>query len=191
MQTSWKRTRQTVTVRGSDDFVDTIPLGLEPRDSDLPSQRFDVGPPSLLNSDFEPTRSGLRSLLPTLSGLRGWLHSGLMTPEALGRQAAIDAESRPQLEAARRAFASVLADVHSPAAVDLARRAGRAPTLRELWHLRSAIYTEVSVAHCESVAQRRMAALSPYFPASSGRQGNAPLTLRHSAAEAARRGAAG
>ena len=182
MQTSWIRNRQNLTIRGSDDFVDTIPLGLDGRDSDLPSQRFDVGPPSLFSDDFEPTRSGLRSLLPSLSGLREWLNTGWSTPDALARSAEQAVPDRAQLLAARRAFASVLDDVPASSARELARRAATAPSLRELWHLRNAIYGQVAVAHCESVAQRRMAALSPYFPASAGRSGAGLATLRHTSA---------
>ena len=136
-------------------------------------------PAIAFNDDFEPTRSGLRSLLPSLSGLREWLNTGWSTPEALARSAAQPTRDRPQLEAARRAFASVLDDVPAPGARELARRAATAPSLRELWHLRNAIYSQVAVAHCESVAQRRMAALSPYFPASAGRPSALPTALRH------------
>ena len=126
---------------------------------------LEVRPPSLFGDDGAPR--GLRSLLPRLSGLRDWLQTGwssgsdLAPPNVFGISP--NTGSRP-LQAARAAFGDALNDIPDGAAETLACRAAAAPSLRELWHLRNALFTLVAVHHCESIAHQRLAALNACFP---------------------------
>lgn len=145
-----------------DGFAATVPS--EPASIGAAAgSRLEVCPPSSFDSTFAPTRSGLTSLLPRLGTVRQWLQSGW--PAAAPNKLA--APSRPaadRLDEARRAFAAAIGDIVGAEAAQLAQRARSAHSLLELWHLRSALFTLVSIGHCEAIAHRRLAELNQHFP---------------------------
>lgn len=148
---------------GANGHADTVPLDFAPSSAATDSLRFEVRPPSLFDDDDHPSsRQGLRSWLPSLSGMREWLNTGwqasTLSPAALHGRDALP------VAAARQCFLEALGDVDGRAARDLCLRAGRARSLRELWHLRNELFTLVAVQHCESIAHGRLAALNRWFP---------------------------
>lgn len=64
---------------------------------------------------------------------------------------------------ARQAFEEALRDLPGDEAEKLRVRVRSAPGLRELWHLRSAVFGLVARHGSESEAQRRLAALDRHF----------------------------
>lgn len=71
---------------------------------------------------------------------------------------------RTPLERARKEFLDAMAGLDNDAATDLLRRAEHARSLRELWHLRSELYTLVARRVSQQEADRRMARVNQYFP---------------------------
>ena len=61
-------------------------------------------------------------------------------------------------------FRDSLSDLGTLPAEELRERIERARSLRELWHLRTAVYTLIATQHSEAQAQSRMAALNHLFP---------------------------
>ena len=163
-------------------FAETTPLwpaaasGRSP-DSGRQNSRLEVCPPSLFGEDDLPVRSRFGTWWPTLDGLRGWLATGWL-PSSQGEPAPTAADplghvgDESPVRAARLAFDAALHDIPGAAARDLARRECEAVTLRELWHLRNELFTLVSIHHCESVGNARLASLNRFFPVRS--QGPAP-----------------
>jgi hypothetical protein len=157
----------------ADDPADTLPMASGHHASRL-DQRMEVCPPSLFSEDDAAPRSRFGAWLPTLGHLRGWLASGWMNsgqtahadtvPGVYPESATV---AKAPVQAARHAFISALADVQTPGANDLVRRAQAAVSLRELWHLRNELFTLVSITHCESIGHQRLGALDRFFPVRS------------------------
>ena len=81
-------------------------------------------------------------------------------------------ESAPplsRLPAVRSEFLATIADVDDDEADALRHRIARSASLRELWHLRSAVYRSVGLAHSQREAERRLALLAHHFPTRSPR----------------------
>ena len=102
-------------------------------------------------------------------GLRDWLNTGW----DVSRPAALDAlpspasrrEATPSpIAELRLAFTDALDDIETQAAQAVRDHIARARSPRELWHLRTAVYSLVATQHSESQAQRRMAELNRHFP---------------------------
>lgn len=72
-------------------------------------------------------------------------------------------------------FRDSLSDLTSLPAQHLLDRIERARSLREMWHLRSSLYGEVSMALTQSEAERRLARLNRHFPTRTPRPGLATL----------------
>jgi hypothetical protein len=119
------------------------------------SQRLEVRPPSL--------RQAPESWLG-----RFWFW--LAAPEP---QQASGPVSR--LPAVRKDFRAALLDLPADRAADLMRRIELTRSLRELWHLRADVYRVVAIAHSQTVAEARLAALNCHFPTRAPRSGFAPL----------------
>jgi hypothetical protein len=100
------------------------------------------------------------------------LGAGLWLQTLLGRRPSA-AERR--LHAAREAFASSLGDLRGQRAVEMRARLRNAPSLRELWHLRPAVFDLLSLNLGQTEAERRLAELNVYFPTRSPRSGLGPL----------------
>lgn len=80
-----------------------------------------------------------------------------------------------RLPAVRSDFQAAIADLADAEADSLRQRIAASASLRELWHLRSAVYRLVGVAHSQSEAERRLALLARHFPTRSPRSQLAPL----------------
>lgn len=61
-------------------------------------------------------------------------------------------------------FQDSLSDLGSLASPELADKIDRARSLRELWHLRLPVYSEVAMARTQSEAESRLAHLNRHFP---------------------------
>lgn len=125
------------------------------------AQRTEVCPPDRLYR-----RSRWRS------GLRNWLNTGweLSSPAALSvdrvptaTSPAPEPEPTPFVDI-RQEFTDSLNDINTEPAAELRAQIERARSPRELWHLRSALYTLVATQHSESQALLRMGRLNRHFP---------------------------
>jgi hypothetical protein len=127
----------------------------EPPSVPASSLRGQVKPPSLCHRPDSP-----------------WLRllSWLLAP---GLQNAAPPLNR--LPAVRRDFLACLADTRGDDAVRLAQRIDDSRSLRELWHLRTAVYRVVAVSHSQAEAEQRLARLNRHFPTRAVRSGFVPL----------------
>lgn len=101
-------------------------------------------------------------------GLRDWLNTGwdVSSPAALAAErvpAVTEAEPIPFVEI-RQEFSQAMDDIDTEPAANLRSQIDRARSPRDLWHLRSALYTLVAMHHSESQAQARMERLNRHFP---------------------------
>jgi len=83
--------------------------------------------------------------------------------------------SLSRLPPVRQDFRDSVTDICSEAARALCTRIDQARTLREMWHLRTDLYSVVAVHHSQHEAERRLARLNRHFPTRSPRSGFAPL----------------
>lgn len=116
------------------------------------SSRIEVCPPS--GTDKPWTR------------LQSWL---------LGDVSTTTADDAERLAAVRLDFATSIDDVDPLRAGGVLMRINTARSLRELWHLRTAVYGVISIEHSQSEAEARLARLNRHFPTRSPRSGFAPL----------------
>jgi hypothetical protein len=80
-----------------------------------------------------------------------------------------------RLPPVRDDFLHSVSDISSEPARALCLRIGQARSLRELWHLRSELYSVVAVHHSQHEAERRLAQLNHHFPTRAPRSGFVPL----------------
>ena len=116
--------------------------------------RMNVCPP-----DICPARSSLWS-----TTLR-WL---------VGNNTDVAPALRTPLERARAEFVAAMAGFADTPATDLLRRAQHARSLRELWHLRSELYTLIARRVSQHEADKRLARVNQYFPTRTQRTTVAP-----------------
>lgn len=69
-----------------------------------------------------------------------------------------------RLPGVRTEFLQALADIDDGDAEALRWRIHRAASLRELWHLRSEVFSAVGRAHSEALAEQRLTQLNRHFP---------------------------
>ncbi|MES2715026.1 MAG: hypothetical protein V4795_04640 [Pseudomonadota bacterium] len=86
-------------------------------------------------------------------------------------------QARPvnRLALAKTEFRDSLSDLDGPPAQNLLDRIERARSLREMWHLRSSLYGEVSMALSQAEAERRLSRLNRHFPTRAPRAALATL----------------
>lgn len=103
-------------------------------------------------------------------GLRDWLNTGwdVSSPAPLGAERppaanASEPEPTPFIDI-RQEFAATLNDIDTDPAAELRAQIDKARSPRELWHLRSALFTVVAMHHSESQARLRMDRLNRHFP---------------------------
>ena len=122
------------------------------RKSSAPSTlRMNVCPP-----DIFPARDPLWA-----SALR-WL---------VGGDAGLAPALRTPLERARTEFLAAMAGLLEVEPNDLLRRAQHARSLRELWHLRSELYTLIARRISQHEADTRLARVNQHFPRRAQRTG--------------------
>jgi hypothetical protein len=124
--------------------------------------RAECVPPSLVY--FAPEAPG---------PLRGWWQRLLFWLLAPAPHEAAPPPSR--LVAVKREFAASLADLDSLGAEQLRWRVREARSLRDLWHLRSDVYSTVALAHSQGEAEARLLLINQHFPTRAPRSQFAPL----------------
>jgi hypothetical protein len=129
-------------------FIDRI-LHRKAPPSQLP-MRVDIQPPQLW-----PRRESLWSM-----ALR-WL---------VGNDTDAVPSLRTPLDKARAEFVAAMEGLSDPgSSADLLRRAQHARSLRELWHLRSELYTLIARRVSEVEARTRLARVNQHFPSRAAR----------------------
>lgn len=117
--------------------------------------RLEIRPPSLRH---KPSAAWRRVLF--------WL----LAPAPMDAAPPLD-----RLPAVRAEFSRCLDDAFGDEACALADRIDRARSLRELWHLRPAIYNYVARHQSQAEAEERLAGLNHHFPTRSPRSGFVPM----------------
>lgn len=83
--------------------------------------------------------------------------------------------SADRLPPVRSDFIDSLRDLDMPEAKGLSYRIDQARSLRELWHLRSELFSLVALSHSQHEAEKRLSHLNKHFPTRAPRSGFAPL----------------
>ena len=123
--------------------------------------RVEVCPPELL-PETPRWRQSLREWITT-----GWSGSTAGNLSDLGSPA----PGSTPLAAVRLEFVECLDDVRGRLVVDLTDRIRGARSMRELWHLRTEVFSLVSCQFDETEAGRRLARLNRHFPARTAPSG--------------------
>lgn len=123
---------------------------------------------AILSRWTRPRASALLTGIGTVGEVRDG-HWGDSLLQSLLRWIPIDGETaadapRPNMPAARAAFTAALAGVQGETADELRGSILRCRGPRDLWHLRTWLYTEVARAHSQWEAERRLAALAALLP---------------------------
>ncbi len=128
--------------------------------STLTQSRVEVCPPELFPSSLSWRGRMQRWTSRVLHQAAPWL------PE----------QARPvnRLALAKHEFRDSLSDLDTAQAQGLLERIERARSLREMWHLRSSLYGEVSMTLSQGEAERRLARLNRHFPTRAPRSALAP-----------------
>ena len=128
--------------------------------STLGQSRVEVCPPELFPSSLSWSGRMQRWTARLLHQAAPWL------PE----------QARPvnRLALAKHEFRDSLSDLDTVPAQQLLERIERARSLREMWHLRSSLYGEVSMVLSQGEAERRLARLNRHFPTRAPRSVAAP-----------------
>lgn len=137
--------------------------------SRLVSRRPHAAPSSLMNSRIEVCPP---ELWPSSISWQGRLKR---LGQRLRRQATpwLPNGDRPvnRLAQVKAEFQDSLSDLGSLASPALADKIERARSLRELWHLRLPVYSEVAMARTQSEAESRLSRLNRHFPVRAARSG--------------------
>ena len=124
-------------------------------------------------SSEESSQTRVEICPPALSGsapgwrqrLLDWLAGSWPVEESPVAEAPDTAAEDPALDAVRAEFAAALHDIDSRPAADLVWRIRCARSLRELWHLRTALFNIVSCCAGQAEATARLQPLNRHFPA--------------------------
>lgn len=129
--------------------------------STLTQSRVEVCPPELFASSLSWRGRMQRWTTRLLHQAAPWL------PE----------QARPvnRLALVKDEFRDSLSDLGTEPAQHLLERIERARSLREMWHLRSCLYGEVSMTLSQGEAERRLGRLNRHFPMRAPRSALAPL----------------
>ncbi len=80
-----------------------------------------------------------------------------------------------RLPLVRAEFLAALGDLAGDGVAALRGRIHQAHSLRELWHLRSDVYSAVGLGHSQALAEERVSQLNRHFPTRAPRSQFAPL----------------
>jgi len=114
-----------------------------------------------LGSERDTRGSGDSSLLQSL--LR-WIPVDSEAVSAKSAAKAAGKAQRPNMPAARAAFMAALLGAHGETVDELRQSIQRSRSARDLWHLRTWLYTEVARAHSQGEAEQRLASLAAILP---------------------------
>jgi predicted NBD/HSP70 family sugar kinase len=96
-----------------------------------------------------------------------------------GDLAAAATAADARLDAVRAEFAEAIGDCIDDAVSvvpgDVLMRVNTAQSLRDLWHLRPALYHVIALRHSQFEAEQRLVRLNRHFPTRAPRSGFAPL----------------
>ncbi|TDP64315.1 hypothetical protein [Roseateles toxinivorans] len=132
--------------------------------ADIGRWQASINPPSLYRGD---------SFFQTL--LR-WMPGETDAWDAIGHSRGIGAHD--ELPVMRARFIAQLDDIHRDDVEALLARIKRSRSLRDLWHLRPAVYNMVARAHDQGEAELRMHGINQMFPARPG-AGRSGRRIRH------------
>ena len=137
--------------------------------SRLVARRQPAAPSSLMHSRVEVCPP---ELWPSSISWQGRLKR---LGQRLRKQAApwLPASDRPvnRLALVKAEFQDSLSDLGTLASPALSDKIERARSLRELWHLRLPVYSEVAMARTQSEADSRLSRLNRHFPVRAPRGG--------------------
>ena len=125
----------------------------------------------LLRKPAAPTTLRMNVCPPDICPARETLWHALLRWLVGGNVEAAPALRTP-LEKARSEFVSAMNGLIDSGDNDLLRRAQHARSLRELWHLRSELYTMIARRVSQTEADARLARVNQYFPTRTQRAGN-------------------
>ena len=120
-----------------------------------------------------PTTTRMNVCPPDICPARGSLWSTTLR-WLVGNNTDVAPSLRTPLERARAEFVAAMTGFVDDAATDLLRRAQHARSLRELWHLRSELYTLIARRVSQHEADKRLARVNQYFPTRAQRTTVAP-----------------
>lgn len=108
-------------------------------------------------------------------GLREWLSTGWPVSTQAGPlgELQMPVQAATPLSLVRREFVDALKDIRTQQAGDLLARMRAARSLRDLWHLRTEIYSLVAIHRDEAEAGFRLARLNRFFPQRTNRSAGA------------------
>ena len=111
-------------------------------------------------------------------GLREWLSTGWPVSTQAGSlgELQMPVQTGTPLSLVRREFVDALKDIRTQQAGDVLARIRAARSLRDLWHLRTEIYSLVAMHRDEAEAGFRLARLNRFFPQRANRAAGAALT---------------
>lgn len=140
----------------------------------LPTSQHEASP---LRTEIRPPER-LYQASQWRGSLRDWLNTGwsISSPAPLSIDRATSASSSEPTSFAniRLEFAEALNDIDTEPAASLRSQIELAESPRELWHLRSPLYSLVARHYSESQAQSRMERLNRHFAHRAMRPGSAP-----------------
>jgi hypothetical protein len=131
--------------------------------------RLEVCPPEAANAGL---------LATALMSLRRWLQQGWPATSTIPWQPPLSARHSTglPLPKIKQEFAESVSDLGTPQGGELLDRIHFARSMRELWHLRADIFSQVAVHHSQEEAEERLAWLNRHFPTRSPRSGFGALT---------------
>ena len=125
----------------------------------------------LLRKPVAPSTTRMNVCPPDICPARESLWSATMR-WLVGDEADVVPSLRTPLERARTEFVSAMTGLLDLDHTDLLSRAQHARSLRELWHLRSELYTMIARRVSQKEADRRLSRVNQYFPTRTQRTGN-------------------
>jgi len=137
-----------------------LPSSIE-REQNTVAMRVEICPPAVLAD----TRGGW------IDRLLDWLGQGWHGTEPADETRSAPPSGVTPLVGVRLEFVDCLADIPTRQAADLVERIRRARSLRELWHLRTEVFSIVSCHSDQREARERMTRLNRHFPARAPRSG--------------------
>jgi hypothetical protein len=123
--------------------------------------RVEVCPPELWPSSLSWRGRFRRLTGRLLNRVAPWLPE---TAQPINRLALVKTE-----------FQEIMSDLDDPLSEVLLDQIERARSLRELWHLRSPVFSALALANSQSEAERRLARLNRHFPVRAPRANPTPM----------------
>lgn len=121
-------------------------------------------------TNYPPARNSISSATGGDSLWQSLLRLIPGEPDPWGGKPTRRPPSADHLAAARDDFLTHLKGLQGESIVELQRSIRRSRSLRDLWHLRTWLYTEIARAHSQHEAEQCLALLNTYFASSAARR---------------------